>query len=358
MPFFQQDFGNSISAHGWGWDANQAVEKARNQVCKMLDCQPHELYFTSGATESNNWVVQGLITQLRKNNPTEKIHMITSPIEHNSVIKVFDYAKNSLNVEIDWAPVNRYGQVDVAAVKKLLRPETKLMSFMWVNNEIGSINPMKELSLLAREHKVYFHTDATQAIGKLPVNVQTLPVDFLSFSSHKIYGPKGIGALYIRGHQPRIEIAPLIYGGGHERGFRSGTLNTPAIVGMGMACEWTQKNLDTEPARLEKLKNQFWSLLQNNFPGAQLNGHPTDRACNNLNVSFVGHQVPPTMAGLAVSRGSACLSSGANTSHVLKNLGLSESMAACTLRLTLGLQTDETQVLQATEILKKHIKPN
>lgn len=358
MPYFQKDFGNTLSAaHAWGWDANQAVENARKQVARLLNCQTHELYFTSGATESNNWVVQGLIEQIRLQNPNEKIHLITSPVEHNSVIKSFEHAKRLFHVDVDWAPVNQYGQVDVAAVQKLIRPETKLMSFMWVNNEVGSINPMQQLSLLARENKIYLHTDATQALGKIPIHLEQLPVDFLSFSAHKIYGPKGIGALYVRNHNPRVEISPFIWGGGHERGQRSGTLNTPAIVGMGVACEWAQTNLDSETTRLENLRNQMWAQIQKSFPTAILNGHPHQRAANNLNVSFINCQIPATIPGLAISRGSACLSGGISTSHVLKALGLNEVTAAVTLRISLGMQTDEQQILQAVEILKHHIKP-
>ncbi|MGZ3781698.1 MAG: cysteine desulfurase family protein, partial [Pseudobdellovibrionaceae bacterium] len=232
-PYFKEYFGNPASAiHQWGWMAENAVSKARSQVASLIGAKTSEVIFTAGATESNNWCVFGLISKIREENPKEPIHFITSCIEHSSVMKSMQEAQK-MGVEVDFLPVNKFGQVELDAVRKAIKPHTKLMSFIWVNNEIGTINPIPEIAKLAKEHQIYLHTDATQAAGKIPLNVTEMGIDLMSFSAHKIYGPKGVGALYIRSKDPKVQINPLIYGGGQEKGLRSGTLNVPAIVGFG-----------------------------------------------------------------------------------------------------------------------------
>ncbi|MBO9666429.1 MAG: cysteine desulfurase, partial [Bdellovibrio sp.] len=236
-PYFKEYFGNPASAaHHWGWAAENATQKARMQVASLIGAKASEITFTSGATESNNWVMFGLLSKLREENPTGPIHFITSNVEHSSIMKGMDALKK-LNVEVDFLPVNNHGQVEVATVLKAIKPHTKLMSFIWVNNEIGTINPIPEIAKVCKENQIYLHTDATQAIGKIPVNVNEMGIDLMSFSGHKIYGPKGVGALYIRSQNPKVVLNPLIYGGGQEKGLRSGTLNVPAIVGLGVASE-------------------------------------------------------------------------------------------------------------------------
>lgn len=357
LPYFGENFGNPANtSHSYGWDADKAVETARAQVAKLLNCHPHEIYFTSGATEASNWAVQGLIQHLRQENPNEPIHLITSPAEHNSVVRSHQAAaKIYPNVTVTFAPVNQYGQVESQQLEKLITPHTKLISLMWVNNEIGSTHAINEIGALARKHKIYFHSDATQAVGKLKVDLGQDPVDMISFSGHKFYGPKGTGALYIRNKDPKVRIAPMILGGGHERGMRSGTLNVPAIVGLGKACEIAMGEKGAEYTRLKKLRDSFWAELQKAFPGIRLNGHPTERAANNLNVTFLGHHVPMQLHGLAASKGSACLTGAVTTSHVLNALGVSEADAGRTLRLSMGAGTTEDTILAALNLLKSQI---
>lgn len=355
-PYFKNHFGNSASAgHHWGWAAENAVNKARTQVASLIEAKPTEIVFTGGATESNNWVVFGLIAKIREENPDEPIHFLTSCIEHSSIMKCFNVAKK-MGVEVDFLPVNSSGTVDIETVRGAIKPHTKLMSFIWVNNEIGSINPMKELGQLAKEKKIYLHTDATQAVGKIPVNMNEIGVDLMSFSGHKIYGPKGVGALYLRGKDPKVQINPLIFGGGQERGLRSGTLNVPGIVGLGKAAEICQTKLSTEMSRLTELRNLFWTSLQEEIPGVRLNGSATLRAPNNLNVTLPGvktERMLPGLQRLGVSTGSACGTGAMVISHVLQGLGLSTDEIQCSLRLSMGRWTTETDIKEATSILKK-----
>lgn len=354
-PYFKEHFGNPASAgHHWGWVADNAVTKARAQVASLIGAKPLEITFTAGATESNNWVIFGLINKLREENPSEPIHFITSKVEHSSVMRAMEAARK-MGVEVDFLPVNSYGQVEIETIRKAIKPHTKLMSFIWVNNEIGTINPIPEIARLAKEHKIYLHTDATQAVGKIPVDATAMGVDLMSFSAHKIYGPKGIGALYIRSKDPKVQINPFIYGGGQERGLRSGTLNVPAIVGLGVAAEICQNHLAEEAARLLELRHLIWQKIQAAIPGVRLNGHPTERAPNNLNITLPGHkteQLLPRLQKLGVSTGSACGTGTMVISHVLTGIGLSTDEVQCSLRLSLGRWTTREELLQAVEILK------
>lgn len=356
-PYFIERFGNAASGqHTWGWTAQAGVEKARGQIAKLINSKPGEIFFNSGATEGNNHALFGIVReyQIKK----EPVHLIVSTVEHSSVINTAK-ALQSMNVEVDFVPVNNQGLVDPAAVEALIKPHTRLISIIWVNNEIGTINPIAEIAAIARKHKVYLHTDGTQAVGKIPVDIQKIPVDLMTFSGHKIYGPKGIGGLYIRSQDPHVKIEPLIYGGGHEKGLRSGTLNVPAIVGLGQAAEICMNLEATEPARLEKMRNQFVEDLMENIPGVKLNGHPTLRAPNNMSLTFTGRPIDACMGGLmklGFSTGSACSAGKTAISHVLAGLGLSEADATCTVRLSLGRWTTAEDLTRALEILTKVFK--
>lgn len=356
-PYFKDYFGNPASAgHTWGWKAASATEKARLQVAQLINAGLNEIFFTSGATEANNWAIFGLISKIRNENPDEKIHIISSCLEHNSIMKSLEAAQR-LNVEIDFLAVNKFGQIDIESVRHAIKPHTKLISLIWVNNEIGSINPIGEIAKITKAQKIYLHTDATQAVGKLPVNVMELGIDMMSFSGHKIYGPKGIGVLYIRSKDPKVQIEPLIHGGGHERGLRSGTLNVPGIVGLGVAAEICEKNLVEEAARLTNLRHLMWEKLKKAIPEVSLNGHPTERSCNNLSITLPinTEAILPHLQKLGVSTGSACSTGSIAISHVLKGIGLGPIEAQRTLRLSLGRWTTEEEVLEAVETLKSAI---
>lgn len=358
-PYFKELFGNPASAgHHWGWVAENAVAKARMQVASLIGAKPLEITFTSGATESNNWVIFGLLSKLREENPQAPVHFITSNVEHSSVMKAMA-AVEKTGVEVTYLPVNRFGQVEVSDVLAAIKPHTKLMSFIWVNNEIGSINPIPAIAKIAKEKQIYLHTDATQAVGKIPVNLTEMGIDLMAFSAHKIYGPKGVGALYIRGKDPKVQIHPLIYGGGQERGLRSGTVNVPAVVGLGTACELCLQNLETENAEMTRLRNFLWSELQEQIPGVRLNGHPTERSPANLNITLPGiktERILPRLQKLGVSTGSACGTGAMTVSHVLSGVGLSTDEIQCSLRLSLGRNTTQDELQAAVQILASAIK--
>ncbi len=354
MPFFQNHFGNSMSQNPFGWSAHQAIEKARGQVASLIHAKSQEIFFTSGATESNNWAILGLIRKLKKQNPNEKIHLITSTIEHNSILSVFKTAVAIDQVEISIIPVDEFGIISLTELKKAIQPHTKLISVMFANNEIGTIQPILEIGKVCKENQIYFHVDATQGIGKFEINVDILGIDLLSFSSHKIYGPKGIGALYIRQLNPHVDIEPFIYGGGHERGLRSGTLNTPAIVGFGIACEICQNQMTKDQEHYKKLAQLFYEEITSFIPSAIFLGHPQLRIMNTISLHLPGVRfelISSKLVRLAVSPGSACSAQGAKPSHVLRSIGLSDKQAAETMRISLGRQTTKEQILIAAELI-------
>ncbi|MCE3010733.1 MAG: cysteine desulfurase [Proteobacteria bacterium] len=354
-PYFVEHFGNSVSSlHEFGWKADQAVETARQQVAHLLGCRPQEIFFTSGATESNNWVIRGLMDHWRKTEPQFKPHVLSSPVEHSSVIQTLNWAQRAGLLDVTFVPVDSSGKVQVEEVKKNLRPETKLMSFMWVNNELGTFNPLQELGKLAHERQIYLHTDATQAIGKTKVDLSEFPVDLLSFSGHKIYGPKGVGILYRRSKNPSVQLEPLLYGGGHERGQRSGTVNVPAVVGMGAACEIVAQRWAQDVEKMMGLKKQLYADLKGHFPGLRLNGSQDleASACNTLNLTFTQQQLPGQIPGLAVSRGSACHSGSTTSSQVLKAIGIPEREAQNTLRISMGRDQTWEDLSRVAPLLK------
>jgi cysteine desulfurase len=273
-------------------------------------------------------------------------HIITSTIEHKAILDACHHLETK-GFTITQLPVDKYGMVTADVVKAAIRPDTILVSIMAANNEIGTINPIAEIGKVCRDHGVFFHTDAVQALGKVEINVEKMNIDLLSISAHKIYGPKGIGALYVRRKNPRVRLSPIIHGGGHERGMRSGTLNVTGIVGFGKACELAQKNMASEVERIKKLRDRLWDGIRSQLDEVYLNGHPTERVVNNLNVSFAfveGESLMMGMKELAVSSGSACTSASLEPSYVLKAIGVGEDLAHTSIRFGLGRFTTEAEI--------------
>jgi cysteine desulfurase len=331
-PFLSQHYGNPSSQHWAGIPAKQAVEHARQQVAELLQCSPGEIVFTSGGSESNNHAIKGVFFALRdKGN-----HIITTQIEHPAVINPCRFLEK-LGAEVKYVPVDRYGRVDPQNIKEAITGKTILITVMHANNEVGTIQPIEEISHLAREQGVVFHTDAAQSVGKIATEVDDLGVHLLSVAGHKLYAPKGIGALYIRKGTP---IEPFIHGAGHESGRRAGTENVLLIVGLGKACEIAKKYLGDE--RIRSMRDHFWKLLQDNFGEAvALNGHPMHRLPNTLNVSFVGRaggDILSKLDRLAASTGAACHSGSVELSPVLKAMGIPPEIGMGAIRFSLGGQ--------------------
>lgn len=352
-PYFLEHFGNPASGqHAWGWTAEAAATKARAQVAALINAHPQEITFTSGATEGNNTAFLGLMQQIRQEDPSAKIHIVTSQVEHSSVMNV-GRALTSFGVEVDFLPVDAFGRVRPEQVLAALKPHTRLLSFIWANNEIGSLNPMRELAALAKEREIYLHTDATQAVGKIPVDVNEIPVDLMTFSGHKFYGPKGVGALYVRARNPAVRIQPLLHGGGHERGLRSGTLNVPAIVGFGKAAEIALALLPEELEKNRRLQARLIDGILAAVPGARLNGHRDERSPINVSLTMgkPTELALPKLQRLGFSTGSACSAGRVSVSHVLAGLGLSECEASSTIRLSIGRWTTETEIEEAIRLL-------
>jgi cysteine desulfurase len=343
LPYFTQVFGNAASRnHEFGWTAEAAVEKARAQIARIVGATDKEIIFTSGATESNNLAIMG-VAEMYKDKGR---HIITSSIEHKAVLDTCEHLERS-GYQVTYLPTDQYGRISAESVKNAIRPDTILVSIMFANNEVGTINPMAEIGAVCRSMGVLFHTDAVQAIGKAAINVDEMKIDILSFTAHKIYGPKGVGALYVRRRNPRVRLSPMMHGGGHERGMRSGTLNVPGIVGFGKACELAQKNMESEIKRIAGLRDKLWNAIQQNLDEVYLNGHPTERLPNNLNVSFAfveGESLMMGMKELAVSSGSACTSASLEPSYVLKALGVGEDLAHTSIRFGLGRFTTEEEI--------------
>jgi cysteine desulfurase len=348
LPYFTEVFGNAASRnHEFGWTAEAAVENARAQIAKLIGASEKEIIFTSGATESNNLSLLG-VAEMYKDKGN---HIITTPVEHKAILDTCQFLE-SKGFEVTYLPVDQYGQVSAEQIREAITPKTILVSVMFANNEIGSINPIAEIGKVCKEKGVIFHTDAVQAIGKTTVDVSAQNIDLLSLTAHKIYGPKGVGALYVRRKGPRVRLAPQIHGGGHERGMRSGTLNVPGIVGFGKAAELCMKNMATEIPRIKALRDKMWADLQEALDEIYLNGHPTERLPNNLNVSFAfveGESMMMGMKELAVSSGSASTSASLEPSYVLKAIGVGEDLAHTSIRFGLGRFTTLEEVEYATQ---------
>jgi cysteine desulfurase len=343
LPYFTKDFGNAASrTHAFGWKANEAVEYAREQVADLIGADKSEIIFTSGATESNNLSLKGMYeAYASKGN-----HIITSVIEHKAVLDACAHLEK-LGAEITYLPVNKEGLININDLEAAIKPGTILISIMYANNEIGVLQPIKEIASVAKKHNIIFFSDATQAVGKLKVNVQADGIDLLSLSAHKIYGPKGAGALYVRRKNPRVKLAPQIDGGGHEKAMRSGTLNVPGIVGLGKACEICKQRVMEEGERLGKLRDKLEKGLLE-IPGSYINGHTTLRLPNTTNMAFENVEGNALMIGLqkniAVSSGSACTSASMEPSYVLRALQLRDDLAKSSLRFSLGRFTKEEEI--------------
>jgi len=348
LPYFTEKFGNAASRnHPFGWAGEEAVENARAQVASLIGATPKEIIFTSGATESDNLMIKGVAEMYREKGN----HIITQAIEHKAVLDTCKRLEKD-GFEVTYLPVGKDGRVDPEDVRKAITPKTILITVMYANNEIGIINPVQEIGKIAKEHGIFFASDGVQAVGKIPVDVQKDNIDLLAISAHKIYGPKGVGALYVRRRNPRVQLSAIIDGGGHERGMRSGTLNVPGIVGLGAACEIAQKEMAEESARLRKLRDRLKAGLEAKLDEVFINGSLEHRLPNNLNMSFAyveGESLLMGINDIAVSSGSACTSATLEPSYVLKALGVGEDLAHTSIRFGLGRFNTEEEVDYVTD---------
>jgi cysteine desulfurase len=353
MPYFTVKFGNPHSrSHSYGWEAEEAVEKARGQIAKLIGADEKEVVFTSGATESNNLAIKG-VAHFYKD---RRNHIVTVVTEHKCVLDTCRHLEQE-GFEITYLPVRQDGLVDLDQLRAAVTDKTVLVSVMAVNNEIGVIQPLQEIGAICREKGAFFHTDAAQAAGKIPLDVEAMNIDLMSISGHKLYGPKGIGALYVR-RKPRVRLVALIDGGGQERGFRSGTLPTPLCVGLGEACEIAMKEMGAEAARLRKLRDRFLDGLKAKLPDIYVNGDLEQRIPGNLNISFAyveGESLIMGIKSLSVSSGSACTSASLEPSYVLRALGVEEELAHTSLRIGFGRFTTEQEVDTAVADIVKHV---
>ncbi len=335
LPYFDEKFGNAASRnHAFGWAAEEAVENARGQIARLINATPKEIIFTSGATESNNLAIKGVAWMYREKGN----HIITQVTEHKAVLDTCKHLEKE-GCEVTYLPVEKDGRISLDDLRRAITPKTILISIMYANNEIGVIQPVEEIGKIAKEKGVFFHSDGVQAIGKIPVDVQRDNIDLLSLTAHKLYGPKGVGALYVRRRNPRVQLAALIDGGGHERGMRSGTLNVPGIVGFGKACELAQQEMPQESARLRGLRDRLKDNLFRELDELYINGSMVHRLPHNLNCSFAFVEGESLLMGIndvAVSSGSACTSATLEPSYVLKALGVGEDLAHTSIRFGLG----------------------
>ena len=353
MPFYTTHFGNAASSHLYGIKPKEAVIKARQQVADLLGCKFEEVIFTSGATESNNLAIRGVAYAYRDNGN----HIITSAVEHHAILDTC-HALESEGFEITYLPVDRFGMVDPDAVKKAITSKTILVSIIYANNEVGTINPLKEIANIVSNHEVLFHSDAVQGIGKIESNMDKLGLDLASMTAHKIYGPKGVGALYIR---EGIDLHPLFYGGGQENGIRSGTLNVGGIVGLGAACKSCSRTMEDklEEKVIGELRNTLHQKLRSRIPNIHLNGHPEKRLSGNLHISFKGVQNQALMMGLdniAVSAGSACDSESVSPSHVLSAMGIPDELAMTAVRFGVGRYNTSEEIDIVADEVEKTVK--
>lgn len=343
IPYFTQNFGNAASRnHPFGWKAEEAVDYAREQVAKLIGAEPKEIIFTSGATEGDNLAIKGVAEMYA----SKGNHIITCNIEHKAVLDTCKHLEKE-GCEVTYLNVKPNGLIDLAELEAAIKPTTILIAIMYANNEIGTINPMKEISAIARKHGVLLFSDATQAVGKVPVDVNKDGIDLMAFTAHKMYGPKGVGALYVRRKNPRVKVTAQLDGGGHERGMRSGTLNVPGIVGFGKACELCMNEMQQDAERLGKLRDKLENALLS-IEEAHLNGDKEHRLPHVSNISFKYVEGEGLLMGfnknIALSSGSACTSASLEPSYVLKALGLGDDLAHSSLRFGLGRFTTEEQI--------------
>lgn len=343
LPWFTNAFGNAASRnHSFGWQAAEAVTWAREQLAQLLGADPTEIIFTSGATEADNLAIKGVAEAYT----TKGTHIITCATEHKAVLDTCHHLQKT-GSEITWLPVNNEGRINLHELEAAIRPTTILIALMYANNETGVLQPITDISTIARKHNILFFTDATQAVGKIPINVHESNIALLALSAHKMYGPKGVGALYVRRKDPRVRLTAQMDGGGHERGIRSGTLNVPGIVGLGKAAELCRLEMETEAKRLFHLRNRLeQSLLQ--LPGVYVNGSQTHRLAHVTNLSFQHVDGNALLLGLtktiAVSSGSACTSASMDPSYVLKAMGVEDNLAYASIRFAIGRFSTEEEI--------------
>tara|TARA_B100000674_G_scaffold497882_1_gene533349 strand:+ start:1243 stop:2460 length:1218 start_codon:yes stop_codon:yes gene_type:complete len=356
VPFFTSIYGNAASRnHQFGWEAEEAVENARKSIADAIGAKPSEIIFTSGATESNNLSLAGLWEMYKEKGN----HIVTLVTEHKCVLDTAEYLQREKGVDVTFLPVKEDGLVDLNELEAALRDDTLLVSVMFANNEIGVLQPISEIGKLCKERGIFFHTDAAQALGKVPINVEDLGVDLLSMSGHKVYGPKGIGALYVRKRKPRVKLKPIIHGGGHERGMRSGTLNVPAIVGFGKAVEIAIDEMEAETKRASNLRDRLEQALLKELDYTQVNGNVEHRLPGLSNISFnyvEGEGLMMAIPDIAVSSGSACTSASLEPSYVLKALGLSDELAHSSIRFGIGRFTTEKEVDYVVQSMVKGVQ--
>ncbi|MCR1897944.1 cysteine desulfurase NifS [Irregularibacter muris] len=341
LPYFTEGFGNPSSIYSYGRENKKVVEKAREQLAKLIGADSKEVFFTGSGSESDNWAIKGIAMALKEKGN----HIITTKIEHHAVLHVCEYLEKH-GFEITYLPVDQYGLIDLEELEKSITEKTILISIVFANNEIGTIQPVKEIGEMAKKHGVYFHTDGVQALGNIEIDVQDMNIDLMSMSSHKIYGPKGIGALYIR---KGVKIDPIIHGGAQERKRRAGTENVPGIVGFGLAAELALENLQNHIERTILLRDKLIKGIMDNIDYVKLNGHPTKRLPGNVNMSFEFIEgeallLSLDMVGICGSSGSACTSGSLDPSHVLLAIGLPHEIAHGSLRLTIGRYTEEEDI--------------
>jgi len=356
LPYFTEKFGNAASRnHSFGWEAEEAVSQSRNQIAALIGAKPKEIIFTSGATESDNLAIKGVVEFYKdKGN-----HIISCVTEHKAVLDSCRALERAGRATVTYLPVDKYGMVDPDAVRRAITDKTVLITIMWANNEIGTIHPIAEIGRIAKEKGIIFHCDAVQAIGKVPVDFEKAGVDLASITAHKIYGPKGIGAIYVRSKGPRVRLTPQMDGGGHERGMRSGTLNVPGIVGLGAACEIAGMEMPEEARRLIQLRSQLQAGLFERLDEIYVNGHPTERLPGNLNVSFAyveGESLLMGINDIAVSSGSACTSATLEPSYVIRALGIDDELAHSSIRFGLGRFNTLEEVDYVTDRVSKEVK--
>ncbi|MGH7394523.1 MAG: IscS subfamily cysteine desulfurase [Candidatus Methylomirabilales bacterium] len=355
LPYFREHFGNAASRnHAFGWNAEAAVDRAREQIGSLIGCKPQEIVFTSGATESDNLAIKGVAYAMKHKGD----HIVTSVIEHHAVLDSCKRLEKE-GFRVTYLPVDKAGLVDPMAVEEAITDKTILVTIMYANNEIGVLQPVKEIGTICRQKGIVFHSDAVQAVGKIPARVDDLNVDFMSLTAHKMYGPKGVGALYVRMTKPPVKLVPLMDGGGHERGRRSGTLAVPGIVGLGAACVKCERVMEEESKRLVGLRERLKKGIFERLDHVYLNGHPERRLPGNCNISFEfvdGESLLMAMKEVAVSSGSACTSATLEPSYVLMALGVGEELAHSSIRFGLGRWNTEEEVDFVVEKVGERVK--
>jgi cysteine desulfurase len=354
IPFFTEEYGNAASrSHPFGWHAEKAVDDARDQIAKLIGATGKEIIFTSGATESTNLALKGVAAMYKKKGN----HFVTQVTEHKATLDTCKRLERD-GCGVTYLPTDNFGRVTAEQVRNALTDKTICVSIMAANNEIGTVQPLADIGKVCKEKGILFHTDAVQAVGKLPLDVQAMGIDLLSLSGHKIYGPKGIGALYVRKKDPRVRLEPMLDGGGHERGMRSGTLPVPLIVGLGKACDLARTEMADEIARTFALRERLRTRIQDRLPESYLNGHPTERLPGNLNLSFAYVEGEGLMMGIkdvAVSSGSACTSASLEPSYVLRALGVGDELAHSSIRFGIGRFTTQEEVDFVADLVVREV---